>query len=90
MTVVEFKRKDKDLEELFEYVDRLQELYDALNKCHESINELEIRAAEAEAMYDRNLEKFIKKVGVENCPTQLLDYSMKSMEYFYEWYEKDK
>lgn len=85
MSVHQFPGVDKEKENLFTATEALEEIYDALNRLHNTLNELELRASEMEATYDMQLEKYIAKVGIANCPVQLLNYSMKAEDYYYEW-----
>lgn len=90
MTVHQFPPKDKEREALVNTTEALDEIYMALNKMYESINELELRAAEIEASYDVDLEKYVRRVGIGNTPVHLLNYSMKALDYYYEWKEENQ
>lgn len=87
MTVHQFPGNNKELQNLHQQIDYLDEIYTAMRKLHEHLNELELRAAEMECQYDNDLEKYIRKIGIGNCPVVLLNYSMNALDYYYEWKE---
>lgn len=87
MTVHQFPGINRELQDLHRQTDDLDEIYTAMNKLHEHLNELELRAAEMEAHYDIELDKYIRRVGVGNCPVHLLNYSTNGIDYYYEWKE---
>lgn len=86
--VRQFPTKDTEKEGLYKVTQDLDQIYDAINKLHGALNELELRAAEVESMYDVALDNYVRRIGVENVPVHLLDYSMKSVDYYYEWKNK--
>lgn len=86
--VTSFPLKDKDEQELDKTISILDELYDALNKTYQAINELELRTAEVEAGFDKTLERFIEKKGLQNVPIRYIDYSVNAVDYYYKRGEK--
>jgi nucleoid-associated protein YejK len=81
--ILEFPKKNNE-QKLHSMVAELEKMYEALNKAHGFINELELQCAELEATYDAEFDQFIKEVGIDNVPVPLLNYSTKAYDYMYE------
>lgn len=82
--VTQFPTKDKALADLELQTKSLDDIYMALNQMYEAVTELELRAAEHEAVYDKCLKEYIGKVGLPKIPLWLLDYSGDAMDYYYQ------
>ena len=52
----------------------LQELYDAMKLCYDTIETLEGRIQEQEAAYDKHFAKYVHKVGIDNVQVGYIEY----------------
>jgi len=60
--------------ELDQRVADLQELYDAMKLCYDTIETLEGRIQEQEAAYDKHFAKYVHKVGIDNVQVGYIEY----------------
>jgi hypothetical protein len=82
--LMQFPTLEKEKRDLFALTEDLEELYRALNDAHAMITELELQCAELEATYENKLDKYIRKVGLENVAIGLLNYSTNMENWIYE------
>lgn len=70
-------------EKLQKMTEEMEELYRILEGLHKGLNELELKAAEAEARYNVEFRKLVEAVGVENISIGLLSYCTEAEEHMY-------
>lgn len=81
---VQFPTLQAKENELYDMTKDLDEMYQALNKAHGLITELELQANELEVSYEAKLRQYISKVGLQNIPIGLLQYSTDMEHWIYE------
>tara|TARA_R110000744_G_scaffold48827_1_gene106353 strand:- start:563 stop:883 length:321 start_codon:yes stop_codon:yes gene_type:complete len=56
-------------------VESLEDIYELLDAMHSKMHDLEKECAEIEVEFDANLEKYARKVGVQNVEVEFLGYT---------------
>lgn len=78
--VLEFKKpKSKIQDKLDERLDKLEDLYDSLERAFSVVSTIEERIDLEEEYYDGDLLEYAKEIGTENIELKYLNYSTNIM-----------
>ncbi len=77
--VLQFPADKQLASRLHEMKEKMDEIYDALNRAYELTNAIEEKATILEADYNETLDRYSQAVGVGNVEVGFLEYATKNV-----------